>query len=87
MTDLKSLREAWERAEARLHAHLPDQHRDHLPSDPHAGHARSDTEVGDGTPDDPAAVDPAAIDAAAEEARATYDAYIQGVRTLGRGLG
>jgi hypothetical protein len=82
MTDLKSLREAWERAEARLHAHLPDEHRDHLPSDLRAGHARSDTEVGDGTPGDPDA-----LDAAAEEARATYDAYIQGVRTLGRGLG
>jgi hypothetical protein len=82
MTDLKSLREAWERAEARLHAHLPDQHRDHLPSDLRAGQARSDTEVGDGTRGDPAAVE-----AAVEEARVTYDAYIQGVRTLARGLG
>jgi hypothetical protein len=82
MTDLKRLREAWERAEARLHAHLPEKHRDHLPSDLRAGHPRSDTDVGDDTP-----VDPAAIDAAAEEARVTYDAYIQGVRTLGRGLG
>lgn len=82
MSDLHGLRGSWERAEARLHAHLPAQHRGHL-SHEHLGR------VADLAPQiaDDILADPGAIEQAVEQARATYDAYLQGVRTLGSGMG
>jgi hypothetical protein len=82
MSELSELREKWERAEARLHAHLPPQHRGHLSSE-HLGR------IGDLDPEiaDDILANPGAVEQAVAEARTTYDAYLQGVRTLGSGMG
>lgn len=82
MSELHRLREVWERAEARLHAHLPAEHREHL-SQEHL------VRVADLQPEivDDILADPGEIEQAVTEARTTYEAYLQGVRTLGTGMG
>jgi len=82
MSELAKLREAWERAEAHLHAHLPHEHRDHLTDDHRAQVSNVDTEM-----DDDVRGDPGRVAAAAAEARTTYDAYVAGVHQLGQGMG
>lgn len=82
MSELHQLRESWELAEARLHAHLPAQHRSHLPDEHLTRVADLDAEIADEI-----LADPGAMERAVTDARTTYDAYLQGVRTLGSGMG
>lgn len=82
MSELHGLRENWERAEARLHMHLPAEHRGHLSKEHVSRIADLQPEIADDI-----VADPGAIEQAVAEARTTYDAYLQGVRTLGTGLG
>jgi hypothetical protein len=80
--ELQQLRERWQEAEARLHRHLHERHRGHLTDDERVRIDELDPEIADDL-----LGDPGEIEAAAEEARVTYDAYVQGVRTLGQGMG
>jgi hypothetical protein len=82
MSELQQLRESWERAEARLHAHLPAQHRSQRPDEHLTRGADLDAEIADEI-----LADPGAIERAVTDARTTYDAYLEGVRTLGSGMG
>jgi hypothetical protein len=82
MSELHGLREAWERAEARLHAHLPAEHRGHLSQEHLMRVADLQPEIADDI-----LADPGEVEQAVAEARTTYDAYLQGVRTLGAGMG
>ncbi len=82
MSELDQLRESWERAEARLHALLPAQHRSHLPDEHLTRIADLDADIADEI-----LAEPGAIERAVTDARTTYDAYLQGVRTLAAGSG
>jgi hypothetical protein len=81
-SELARLREAWERADARLHAHVGPEHRAHLSPQDQARVSDVDAEIGDDLRGDPGALEAAAVDA-----RSTYDAYVGAMHLLGQGLG
>jgi hypothetical protein len=80
MSELDQLREAWERADARLHAHLASKHRPHLPHEHQLRVSEMEAEIADDILGDPGEVEDAA-----EQARSTYDAYVAGLHHLGQG--
>lgn len=82
MSELQRLRESWEAAEARLHAHLPAHHHGHLPAEHRDRVADLSPEI-----EDDLLGDPGEVEDAVGQARSTYDAYLQGVRTLAAGGG
>ena len=82
MSDLHELHQAWERADARLHAHLATEHRSHLSDERQARVAGIADEMGDDI-----LGDPGEFEAAAREAQSTYSAYVMGMHQLGQGMG
>jgi hypothetical protein len=82
MSELQRLRESWEAAEARLHTHLPAHHHGHLSAEHRARVAELSPEI-----EDDILGDPGEVEDAVAQARSTYDAYLQGVRTLAAGGG
>ena len=82
MSDLQELHQAWERADARLHAHLPSHHRSHLSHEHQARVSSVGAEMGDDI-----LGDPGEFEAAAREAQSTYSAYVMGMHQLGQGMG
>ena len=82
MSDLHQLHQAWERADARLHAHLPTHQRGHLSDERQARVAGIADEMGDDI-----LGDPGEFEAAAREAQSTYSAYVMGMHQLGQGMG
>ena len=82
MSELRELHQAWERADARLHAHLASHHRAHLSQERQARVSNMETEIGDDI-----LGDPGELEAASREARSTYDAYVMAMHGLGQGMG
>lgn len=85
MSELHELHQAWERADARLHAHLARHHRSHLSHLSHEHEARvsnMEAEMGDDV-----LGDPGELEAAAREAQSTYSAYTMALHGLGQGMG
>ena len=82
MSDLNELHQAWERADARLHAHLASHQRSHLPPERQAQVASMGAEMGDDV-----LGDPGEFEEAARQAQSTYSAYVMGMHQLGQGMG
>jgi hypothetical protein len=82
MSDLHELHQAWERADARLHAHLASHDRSHLSHEQQARVSSIAAEMGDDV-----LGDPGEFEAAAREAQSTYGAYVMGMHQLGQGMG
>jgi hypothetical protein len=82
MSELHELHQAWERADARLHAHLAHHHRSHLSNEHQARVSNMETEMGDDI-----LGDRGELEAAAGEAQATYGAYTMALHGLGQGMG
>jgi hypothetical protein len=82
MSELYELHQAWERADARLHAHLARQHRSHLSNEHQARVSDMEAEIGDDI-----LGNPGAIEAAAREAQSTYNAYTMALHALAQGMG
>jgi hypothetical protein len=82
MSDLQELHQAWERADARLHAHLASHHRSHLSSEHRARVSSMEDEMADDV-----LGDPGEFEAAARQAQSTYGAYVMGMHQLGQGMG
>ena len=85
MSELHELHSAWERADARLHAHLAHRHSAHLEHLSEQHQARVSAMAAE--MDDALLGDAAAHAAAAREAQATYGAYVMAVHGLGQGMG
>ena len=82
MGELQELHQAWERADARLHAYLAPHHRSHLSNEHQARVSDIEAEMGDDI-----LGDPGELEAAAREAQSTYGAYTMAMHGLGQGLG
>jgi hypothetical protein len=82
MSELHELHQAWERADARLHAHVARHHRSHLSNEHQARVSNIEAEMGDDI-----LGDPGALEAAAREAQSTYGAYTMALHALGQGMG
>ena len=82
MSELHELHQAWERADARLHAHLARHHRSHLSNEHEARVSNMEAEMGDDV-----LGDPGELEAAAREAQSTYGAYTMALHGLGQGMG
>jgi hypothetical protein len=82
MSNLHELHQAWERADARVHAHLASHHRSHLSREQQARVSSIAAEMGDDV-----LGDPGEFEAAAREAQSTYSAYVMGMHQLGQGMG
>jgi hypothetical protein len=82
MSELHELHQAWERADARLHAHLARHHRSHLSNEHQARVSNIEAEMGDDV-----LGDPGELEAAAREAQSTYAAYTMALHGLGQGMG
>jgi hypothetical protein len=82
MSELRELHQAWERADARLHAHLARHHRSHLSDEHEARVSNMEAEMGDDV-----LGDPGELEAAAREAQSTYGAYTMAMHGLGQGMG
>jgi hypothetical protein len=82
MSDLQELHQAWERADARLHAHLASHDRAHLSHERQEQVASMGEEIGDDV-----LGDPGEFEDAARQAQSTYGAYVMGMHQLGQGMG
>jgi hypothetical protein len=82
MTDLPELYQAWERADARVHAYLTTHYRGHLSPEREARVSSMADEIGDDV-----LGDPGEFEEAARQAQSTYGAYVMGMHQLGQGMG
>ena len=82
MSELHELHQAWERADARLHALVARDHRSHLSIEHQARVSSMEAEIGDDILGNPGEVEDAA-----REAQSTYGAYTMGLHGLGQGMG
>ena len=82
MSELRELHQAWERADARLHAHVARHLRSHLSNEHQARVSDIEAEIADDI-----LGDPGELEAATREAQSTYSAYVMGLHALGQGMG
>lgn len=82
MNELHELHQAWERADARLHAHMASHHRSHLSPEHQVRVSNVEAEM-----EEDILGDPGEIEAAAREAQSAYSAYVGALHGLGQGMG